>query len=101
MGEFNILMTPWEVGQYALDLDLEQDAKRVKGFNRFIKRIWWYHYNRYSNPLMKSLLAINIIGYSIAVILPATRCIAAFVISVICYIWLLCDRGFGEPECPY
>ncbi len=58
------------------------------------KQIKWYHYNKYSNPEFKILLYVNIIlGLAVSVTDKA-----GFVATVVAYIWLLCNRGFGEPS---
>lgn len=83
--------------KFALDVDLEQEAKQIKGIRRIMKKICWYHYNRYSNPLkiLNGIMAI------ICVILGFLIVPACFVFAAIFYIGVLLDRGFGEPGCPY
>lgn len=64
---------------------------------RLIRRICWYHYNRYSNPL-KILWLINAILFGVCGILKSPT---AWIFAGIMYVVFLCDRGFGEPRCPF
>lgn len=86
--------------KYTLYLDLEEKAKNTKRIKRIFKMLLWYHWNEYSNPLTKSLILINIILLGIgAIVTSEYSCFV--IIIVVFYFILLCDRGFGEPDCPY
>lgn len=69
---------------------------------KLLKIIWWYHINPYSNYGTKGLLSIIMISAFSSAILGAEFpkiYHGNLFFGFISYILLLCDRGFGEPDC--
>ena len=64
---------------------------------RLIKKIWWYHWNEFSNPLTKGICAALII-FSIIAGIITEKYEGIYFFGGISYLMLLCDRGFGEPK---
>ena len=67
------------------------------GFRGLLRCFWWYHWNEYSNPGTKGLEVIIILLF----LLASFRTPTCLFLALVIYIILLCDRGFGEPECPF
>ena len=64
---------------------------------RLVKKIMWYHWNRFSNAGTKGLCLI-IIVLSVVAGVKTHGMAALLFFGIGAYLFLLCDRGYGEPD---